>query len=58
MAEVIATKVEVYLSVDGWRFRVKAANGEVIAVGEAYADKRDCYAAVAALTPHIEPVEV
>lgn len=34
------TKVEVYQSPDGWRWRAKAANGEVIASGESYVDKR------------------
>lgn len=58
MPDVVATRLEVYLSVDGWRFRVKAANGEIIATGEAYDDKRDCKAAAAAIAPQLEPVEV
>ena len=58
MAEVVATRLEVYLSVDGWRFRVKAGNGEVIAVGEAYKTKADCLATAKAIAPQLEPVEV
>ena len=30
------TTVEVYKAKDGWRWRAKARNGRVIAVGEAY----------------------
>lgn len=56
--KVAATRVEVYLSVDGWRFRVKGSNGEIMAVGEAYESKSDCLAAVEALVPQLEPVEV
>jgi len=56
--EVEVTRVEVYLSVDGWRFRVKGGNGEIMAVGEAYESKSDCLAAVGALVPQLEPVEV
>lgn len=58
MDDVVATRLEVYLSVDGWRFRVKAGNHETIAVGEAYEDKADCLAAAAAIAPQLEPVEV
>jgi uncharacterized protein YegP (UPF0339 family) len=41
---------------DGWRFRIKGANGEVIATGEAYKAKRDAIAAARALVP--EGVEI
>lgn len=36
-------KFEVYLDQGGeWRFRLKAANGQVIAVGEGYRSKAAC----------------
>lgn len=41
------THFEVYDSTDGWRWRLRAGNGEPIASGEAYASKR---AALHALT--------
>ena len=31
---------------DGWRWRLKATNGEPIASGESYVNKADCIAAV------------
>lgn len=41
-------KFEIYnYSGDGWRWRLKAANGKVIASGESYASKADCVACVA-----------
>lgn len=39
MAKV--TVVEVYEARDGFRWRAKARNGQVIAVGEAYTRKHD-----------------
>lgn len=35
----MAAKFEVYKAKDGWRIRLKAGNGEVVATGEAYATK-------------------
>lgn len=32
-------KFEVYQTSSGWRWRLKAANGEIIATGEAYTTK-------------------
>lgn len=58
MAEVKVTHAELYRASDGWRFRIKAANGEPIASGEAYVDRRDAVAAIAALNPDLEVVEV
>lgn len=34
-------KFEVYSAADGWRWRLKAANGEIVATGEAHTRKRD-----------------
>lgn len=35
----MAGKFEVYEAGDGWRFRLKASNGEIVATGEAYTSK-------------------
>lgn len=35
----MAAKAEIYESKDGWRFRIKAGNGEVVATGEAYSSQ-------------------
>jgi uncharacterized protein YegP (UPF0339 family) len=43
-------KIEVYQGKDGWRFRVYAPDGKLIAVGvQSYANKADCTAAVEVL---------
>lgn len=44
----------------GWRWRLKAANGEIIASGESYVSKGDCLRAitlVASTTGNTEIVE-
>jgi uncharacterized protein YegP (UPF0339 family) len=56
--KVEAARAQVYYRWDSWRFRVKGANGEVIAQGEAYKAKRDAVAAARALLPEGAPVEV
>ena len=35
----MAGKFEVYEAKDGFRFRLKAGNGEIVATGEAYATR-------------------
>jgi len=35
----MAAKFELYEAKDGWRFRLKAGNGEVVATSEAYSSK-------------------
>lgn len=35
----MAAKFEVYQAADGYRFRLKAANGEIVASGQAYSSK-------------------
>ncbi len=35
----MAAKFELYQAKDGWRFRLKAGNGEVVATSEAYSSK-------------------
>jgi len=39
-------RAEVYPSPDGWRFRVKAANGEIMCTGEAYVRRIDAESAL------------
>ena len=58
MAAVKVTKAEMYLAPDGWRFRLKAGNGEIVATGEAYRHYVDAEAAVRALAPSVRIVEV
>lgn len=41
------THFEVYEASDGWRFRLRAGNGEPIASGEAYKNRRDAIHAIA-----------
>jgi len=33
-------KFEIYRAPDGWRWRLKSRNGEIVASGEAYTSKR------------------
>jgi hypothetical protein len=57
-------KFEYYKAVDGWRWRLRAANGEIIAAGEAYQNKADCVEVFSILgrrfflNGEVEPVEV
>ena len=34
-------KVELFKGADGWRWRLRASNGEILATSEAYTDKRN-----------------
>jgi uncharacterized protein YegP (UPF0339 family) len=45
---------EVYQGADGWRFRIKASNGEIIATGEAYETKAGATAGVERVHPGID----
>jgi hypothetical protein len=54
---VTITRGQVFERGDGWRFRAKAANGEVVAVGESYKRKADAVAALKALGLAIEAIE-
>ena len=49
---------ELYSSSDGWRFRIKAGNGETLATGESYVDKRDAVRAIKGLAPDVPIREV
>jgi len=54
--------IEVYQAADGWRFRIKGKNGEIIAVGESYKTKYGVYKALgtieAILESGDEPLEI
>ena len=39
-------KFTVYQAADGWRWRLTAANGRIIATGEAHTRERDAWRAV------------
>jgi uncharacterized protein YegP (UPF0339 family) len=47
----MAKHIEVYPSPDGWRFRAIAANGEIVANGEAYTRKWSAKRAARSLFP-------
>ncbi len=44
-----AAKFEVFKARDGWRWRLRAANGRVVATGEGHADKSKATRAAAAV---------
>ncbi|HNV47595.1 MAG TPA: YegP family protein [Spirochaetota bacterium] len=58
----MAAKFEVYKDGKGeYRFRLKAANGEIIAVGEGYSNKQGCLNGIESIkknAPIAEIVEV
>ena len=39
-------RAEIYPSTDGWRFRIKGDNGEIMCIGEAYVRRRDAEGAL------------
>lgn len=47
-------RAEIYKSATDWRWRIKAANGEVIAVGEGYFSKTNAIAGVERVHPGIK----
>lgn len=52
-------KYEVYLDVGGkQRFRLKASNGGIIAVSQAYADKSSCIKGIASIGSHAPDAEI
>lgn len=52
-------KYEVYLDVGGKpRFKLKASNGEIIAVSQAYADKPSCLKGIASIGTHAPDAEI
>lgn len=47
-------KLEIYKAKDGWRWRVIANNGNILAdSGQAYGDKRDCCRGITSLQNYI-----
>lgn len=52
-------KYEVYLDVGGKpRFRLKASNGEIIAVSQVYADKSSCIKGIASIGSHAPDADI
>jgi uncharacterized protein YegP (UPF0339 family) len=54
-------KIEKWSSKDGWRYRIRAANGRILAASEAYSTKGVCTRVVNAFVerhPEFEVVEV
>jgi len=55
----MAGKFEIYKDAKGeYRFRLKAANGEVIAVGEAYSSKQACVNGVESVKKNAADAEI
>lgn len=53
--KVTITRTQVYKRDDGWHFRAKGGNGEIVAQGETYKRKGDAIAAAEAVAPDIVP---
>ena len=52
-------KYEVYLDAGGKpRFRLKASNGEIIAVSQAYTEKSSCLKGIESVTNHASDAEI
>ncbi len=51
-------KYEVYKSGDGWAYRLKASNGEVLVTSEVYASKESMLSAIEAVKKNVEVGEV
>ena len=55
----MAGKFEIFKDAKGeYRFRLKAANGEVIAVGEAYSSKQACVNGVESVKKNAADAEI
>lgn len=55
----MAAKFEVYKDAKGeYRFRLKAANGEVIAVGEGYSSKQGCLNGIESIKKNAPTAEI
>ncbi|HDP81210.1 MAG TPA: DUF1508 domain-containing protein [Spirochaetes bacterium] len=55
----MAGKFEIFKDAKGeYRFRLKAANGEVIAVGEAYSSKQACVNGVESVKKNVADAEI
>jgi uncharacterized protein YegP (UPF0339 family) len=61
---VTTARFEVYETGDGWRWRLRAANGRILASGESFASKRNVCRAIETVEQllvhgdHIEVVEL
>ena len=45
---------EIYRSADGWRFRIKGGNNEIIVAGESYGSKQNAIAGAERVHPGIQ----
>lgn len=54
----VVTDVEVYKADDGWRWRAKAGNGEIVASGESYERRADLLDLVERMYPDAEIASV
>lgn len=55
----MAAKFEVYIDGKGeYRFRLKAANGEIIAVGEGYKTKQGCINGIESIKKNAPEAEI
>jgi uncharacterized protein YegP (UPF0339 family) len=52
----VSNRLEVYESDDGWRWRCVAANGEIVAAGEAHTREHDAVRAAKSLFPDLPVV--
>ena len=50
--------IEIYKSKDGWRWRVKGKNGEIVASGEAYSSRSSALRGVTTLIEILNDEEV
>ena len=53
----MALKAELYRADDGWRFRIKAENGEIIAQSEAYTRLSDAESTALRLATEVKVVK-
>jgi len=55
----MATKFEVYKDTKGqFRFRLRAANNEIIAIGEAYTTKASCMSGIESVKKNAPTAEI
>lgn len=54
--EISQHRGEYYRASDGWRFRIKGLNGEIIANGESYEDVDDCIETLQSLLGPRDPI--
>jgi len=50
-------KAEVYKGKDGWRFRIRAVNGEIVAQSEGYQNKADAISTALKFGIEVEEID-